>query len=508
MKKTNDANNVKIFCGKIRRIICDWPIWTRISHCRKFIQDRKADDWRFDDQEENNRIRLPDDDGVQIPLITVVELYTPSQIGGLLTGITRLGWERGQTRSDDLLQWTSKVRQGSIAGSINLGLVGATDNKHYLTQERTANLPMGVHAAFPTLMTLTPSITAMVMSFFLDDESAEKLNNFLHCSYTTRVETDPSFRWRKIISYILFGGGIRFSRTIHRPMNQQRNAVAMCISAQEFLCTKWVKENFPGAFSSGIRGNSLPSAVLFVTEKTEFTDEKNRHHSAFDGIGFNHFFDAWKSEKWPSMRLFFSQFWNDANMRLSFACPRKNAFSNDAMYHSPESNWTIAQRTHEKISEVMTQWSLSCLLDGYHEQLSKLRDQSAIDNSHRTVRDLKQLRHLVRTEFYDIVTSAHEADDFVASNSDYYLNTLNLENIESAKRGHKIYLFNALRLRQREQSQRLLRETELLQSLLSVSSDLSQTITNINIQRLIVILTITSIAIGVMTLWLTIYPKH
>ena len=507
-KDIRESNGIGTVRERVRRIFSKWSVWQRLGHCRQFIQDGEGDDWRSSDQAQNDRVRLPDDEVVQIPVITIVELYTPSQINGLLKGIRGLGWEHGRTRSDDLLKWANEVRQGRSAGSINLGLVGAKGAKHYLMQERTADLPVGVRAAFPTLMTLTPSITAMVMSFILDDEFAARINKPLHHSYATHVETHSSFRWWNIISYVLFGGDIKFSRTIHNPMNQQRNAVALCIDVQEDACARWVRESLPGIFSSGIRGKPLPSAILFVTEKTEFSSEATRYHAAFDGIGLNNFFDAWRSDEWPSVRLFLSRSWDDASMRLTFACSRKNAFPINAMYREPESNWTIAYRTHEKIAQLAVRWALSCLLDGYHEQLSELRDQSAIDHSHRTVRDLKRLRHLVRTKFYDIVTSAHDADDFAQSDSDFCFDVLNFENVESAKRGQKFYLLNALRSGQRSRAQQLLREANLLQSLLSVSSDLSQTITNIKIQRSIIALTIISVVIGAVTLWETIHPVH
>ena len=508
MKDIHESDGMGVIGTGFRRILSNWSVWKRIGHCRRFVRDGKAHDWGSGDQWENDRVRLPDDDGVQIPVITLVELYTPSRIGGLLTGLTKLGWERGKTRADDLLKWTNEVRKGRSAGSINLGLVGARDNKHYLMQERTADLPAGVHAALPTLMTLTPSITAMVMSFILDDESAASLNDPLHRSYTTYTENAPGFRWWNIVLYVLFGRNIRFSRTIHAPMNQQHDAIAMCVDVLEDSCSQWIRENLAGVFSSGMRGNSLPSAVLFVTEKTEFTSEVGRYHSAFDGIGFNNFYDAWRSDNWPSAKLFLSRSWDDSNMRLTFACPRTHAFPESALYPNQDSNGAIAYRTHGAISKLVARWSITCCLDGYHEQLSILRDQSAIDRSHRTVRDLKRLRRLIRTEFYDIVTSAHEIDDFAKSHFSYSLDVLDFENVESTKRGKKAYLLNAFRAGQRSRAGKLLRETDLLQSLLSVSSDLSQTITNINIQRLIIFLTVVSITIGAVTLWATMHPTH
>ncbi|MFM0265768.1 hypothetical protein [Paraburkholderia sediminicola] len=487
-----------------RRIFSGWPGWERLDHYRTFVRDGNADHWGSRDKGSNDRIRLPDGEDVQIPVITVVELYTPSQIGGLLAGIAKLGWQRGISHDDDLLKWTSEVRQGRSAGSTNLGLVSPA-NKQSFMRERTAELPDGIHAAFPTLATLTPGITVLTMSFFLDDETASKLSAPLHKSYTTYTKYDPSFRWWNIALYVLFKRQLPFRRTIHNPDSQKRHSVAACVDTLEDRCIRWVRSYLPGAFSSGLCAKRLPSAILFVTEKTALASEEIHRIAAFDGMGFNNYFDTWKSSRWPSALLFLPRPWDESRMRLVFACRRKDAFPQSPGDRDPESNWSIAYRATELISDLLSRWALGCMLDGYHEQLSELRDQSAVDRSHRTVRDLKRLRSLVRTKFYDIVTCAHETGEFVQSALDYCGGVLDLANVQRAAHVQNSSLLNEFRANQRSRAQQVIREAGLLQSILSVSNDMSQTITNIRIQTLIVVLTVTSIGIGALSLWATIH---
>lgn len=99
-KDIRESNGIGTVRERVRRIFSKWSVWQRLGHCRQFIQDGEGDDWRSSDQAQNDRVRLPDDEVVQIPVITIVELYTPSQINGLLKGIRGLGGsmvERGLT---------------------------------------------------------------------------------------------------------------------------------------------------------------------------------------------------------------------------------------------------------------------------------------------------------------------------------------------------------------------------------------------------------------------------
>src|SRR5207302_388429 len=120
-------------------------------------------------------------------------------------------------------------------------------------------------------------------------------------------------------------------------------------------------------------------------------------------------------DEWPGCRMALPNAWRKEDLRLRFSCRRRDAFPESAGYADPESNWTIAQRADEMIRGLASRWALSCLLDGYHQLLSSHRDRAAGHASFRPVRDLRQLRNLVRTDVYDILSASAEISAFATA---------------------------------------------------------------------------------------------
>jgi len=142
---------------RISQVLASWGPWKRLAWYRETQRVDRQSVWCDRDPEENERGRLPPGEKVQLPAIWVAEVYTPSNVEGLLRGISVLGWEHGRIGDDSLLKWMSEVRQGRRAGWTSLGLVCPPSEAHFM-RERSAVLPNGVRAALPILMSLTPSV--------------------------------------------------------------------------------------------------------------------------------------------------------------------------------------------------------------------------------------------------------------------------------------------------------------------------------------------------------------
>lgn len=79
--------------GFLPRWFKHWGPWKRWARYREIRDHDRADSmfWRDQDTEENESGRLPDEEGVQVPAIWIVELYTPSTVGGLIKRARRVG---------------------------------------------------------------------------------------------------------------------------------------------------------------------------------------------------------------------------------------------------------------------------------------------------------------------------------------------------------------------------------------------------------------------------------
>jgi hypothetical protein len=492
--------------ASVRRALSDWGPWKRWRWYREIQSAELAEPslWRERDPEENARGRLPKDERVQVPVIWVAELYTPSTVAGLLEGIANLGWEYGRSRDESLSKWMSDVRQGRRAGWTSLGLVSPPHDAHF-ARERTAPLPEGVRASLPILMSLTPSVTALVVAFILNDESADMLDAPLRANYSTRVVRDPLFRRWDVVRYVFRNGSVRLGRRIYNPDHLRHKAARSSIREMERACVDWVGGYLPGSFAS-LHSLPFPTAFLFVTEETRPLTEAARATRAFDALSIDRDYDAWESTEWPCGRLVLPRSWDDEGSRLVFACRRRDAFPDRPGYSDPSSNWTIAQRADDLVRGLLSRWALTCLLDGYHDELAVLRDKAASEGTYRPVRDLKELRSLARTALYDIGTSAQEVEEFVKSNRSYRYDVMEMKYVRST-RGEQPDLLEELRSSQQSRAQQVQRESALLQSMLAVSNNVSQTISNIRIQRLVVLLTFVSIAVALWAIFLTLTAK-
>lgn len=474
-----------------------WGPTRRWRWYREISADRDIAFWNDRDAKENDETRLQPDESLEVPAVWVAELYTPSTVAGLLEGLHRLGWEYGRSRNDNLATWMTDVRHGRTAGWTSLGLVSPPTDRHFMS-ERHAELPADARAALPVLMSLTPSITALVICFILRDTAAQCLLDPLRADFSTFTTPDPRFTRLGALRYVLFGGTLNSGRTIHTPTFQRRDAASDVLDQLDARCRGWVAENFPGAFASGTRGGLFPTAMLFLTEKNLPLRDSPRL-SALDGPGLDRPFDAWECDEWPGARLLLPRTFRGEELRLRFACRRSDAFEVEPGYHEPLSNWTIAQRAHDLIPAFLTRWGLSCLLEGYGQRLSALRDETARGVHHRPVRDLKTVRTFVQRDLLDIRSSVSDIKRFAKSRDNYAYNTVEPRYVRSV-RGEHPRLVEEMRTGQARFSAQLEEDVAHLLASMSTSADLTQTISNIRVQRITLLLTVISVALALIAI--------
>jgi hypothetical protein len=343
-------------------------------------------------------------------------------------------------------------------------------------------------------MSLTPSVTALVIAFVTTDESANQLDEPLRANYSTLTRRDPLFRRLDIVRYVLKNGQVRLGHRIHGPDNLRRGAVRSKVVTMQQECVNWVRKYLPGMFAS-MRTVAFPTALLFVTEEIRPLTEEASKITAFRSLSIDREYDAWESSEWPGGRLVLPRSWDDEGAQLVFACRRCDAFSDNAGYADPTSNGTIAHRADDLVRGLLSRWAVVHMLNSFHMRLASLRDKTARERRHRPIRDLREFRSLARTALYDILASAQEVLDFIENDHAYRWEVMEMKYVRSL-RDTQPELIEALRTSLRNRAQQIQRESELLRSILAVVTDVSQTIANIRIQRLVVFLTVLSLGLA------------
>lgn len=461
---------------------------------------------RRSDAKENARGRLPADEGLQTPAVWIAELYTPSEVEGFLRGLAQLGWDRTDHRPNELSDWMRNVREGRSAGWINAGIVVPPGKNRILAGTiRRSQLPEGVSSAWPVLMSITPGITAMVMGFMLDQNTASAIETPMRKEYRTVTRAHRSQTWLTLMLFVLFNRHTSFGQSIYSPDLLRRDETDAVVAMLERRCIAWVRQNLPGVFASTLTQSRSPTAVLMVTEQVRADSKEEETRVILDPLRLHPRIDGWQSQEWPGARMFMRRSSDDETLRMVFMCRRRDAFPDNAYTSEPTSNHAIAHRTHEQIDTLMSRWALIALLDGYHESLARLRDRVATKRAFKTQFNLTEVLRLARTTLFDAEVVAHELQEYAKQEWEFDHDVLAL----TLARVHEEPELLTKRLRRSiaVRADRLSHEAHRLQNVLSIASNLSQSIQNLILQRITIVLAVTSVVLAVVAILVSIADK-
>ena len=110
--------------------------------------------WRKRDAESNSKSAPPPDEVIDLRCVWAVEVYTPSQIGALLRGFEKLGWDTGDPLSANRnpALWIQHNRESASGGGwMNLGFIRRPGASEFVGHTREAPLPAGVDYALAGL---------------------------------------------------------------------------------------------------------------------------------------------------------------------------------------------------------------------------------------------------------------------------------------------------------------------------------------------------------------------
>ena len=140
------------------------------------------------DEKENQTGKLPAGESVHLAGLCLTELYLPSSIDSLRRGIDRMGWRKGKTNDEDVVDWIDRARTSSGSWR-SLGFVASSRNPPFMA-ERTAILPPGIHAIFPSLHA-SSGLSALTVLFVLDEDVSEDINEVLSRDFKRWSEDIP-----------------------------------------------------------------------------------------------------------------------------------------------------------------------------------------------------------------------------------------------------------------------------------------------------------------------------
>lgn len=206
--------------------------------------------WRYRDDEENDRGTPPTDERIAWHAVWLSEAFLPSTIGQLATGVEHLGWwesHQDQTIGESI----AAGRSGRGGGWANLPLLfRRTKRPTYGLRSRDRELPDGVSHVTGHIHYLTPSLTVLIVGFRFDETVSQAVNDVLRRRYRTYHEMTG---WT--------------SSRVMSPTFQRRAAIRDLERARVNACRMWLRKRFPGYFASGDELSKTPATMLVTTQR-------------------------------------------------------------------------------------------------------------------------------------------------------------------------------------------------------------------------------------------------
>jgi hypothetical protein len=465
---------------------------------------------RRKDAAQNAATTPPENDTILLSALWAVEFYTPSTVSHLANSLRKFKWMRYRD-GGNASNWLTDQRGRGSQASLNLpmitsgkpvelyGNIGLSGNK--------GPLPVQFRAVRLTLKAVTPSLTALIACFVLQDSYATELDKTLRRDAHTIFERTG--RGLEVVT--AEGSKARATHAIRR--NIQRGA------------TQWIARYVPGVFTqrpwftrfiprrwhpgTGILKGEVPVVELILFQETDPSAIANRESDSkryveLLGIGT---FSSWEcdsvdglilnepSEPWVS-------YWPSPYTLTLSGSPRLISKSMGKKLTGKDgiaSTWDIIFSLHLLFDGLPTAWAISAFLEGEHSQLSAIRDyaEGGVRGFLRSRR--RRIRKALLTAGIDSRTCGKEIERLGQSSYEGFDVTafpkFSLVNPTSTK--GSVDFDARIRRSQHTEAQRLADDQEGLQGILSVTSDIGAASTNIALQWLVIFLAVIAIAVAV-----------
>ena len=313
------------------------------------------------DRNKNDDSTPPVDEKIQVLSIWVFEAYTPSNIENFHKGVEKLGWGKDfWSVNPDFQDKVDEMRfQSSASGWLNLGFVVDSSSTNAWPGTKKADLPEGISHVRMTILQFLPSTTILACQFILSSDLTNSVEEALREKYYSYKEPIGS-------GYI-----------IHDVVNQKRDSVTLARTFIKDLCSKWIKNNFPGLFSNSEIDGNFPTCELFTFEKYEPCINENK--LKFDNylwiLNLDNYIDTWSSDDLENIFLTIDETRDNADkFNIVLFCNVNKALTDKDTSLYGENNKDKLTGFLSYMDKTFGLWVLYVVAKTYDRALAKLRD--------------------------------------------------------------------------------------------------------------------------------------
>jgi hypothetical protein len=377
-------------------------------------------------------------------------------------------------------------------------------------------LPDGIDAAWVYLHFPTPSLTLVVATFTLADHASD-LSGLLRADYRSEM-ADCRVRVHRPLGRLR--ARLSWARprqhsmhwTQRRVADQKILACESLISARADACRQWLTGKFPGIFSAAPTIKPPTVRILLTRNQIPFND----HHRSLAPVGLTRFTrSVWRSADLPGWAFVAGGGRGESRFTAIAAARRRDADQRRREDTDSETSWYLTQRYADQQSALVARWATTCLLALYADRLAELRDRAGRrprrSRRRRIVREAQEFDRYLIGDGLDASVVTSDLEDFTQSLPRFGFGvpeyTEDLTGYpESVRRQRQPdELIPVLRDNLKAQASQLQRDTAATTAGIRASAELRQAIANTIVQRRLEVLTIASIVIALISLYVAMH---
>lgn len=326
--------------------------------------------------QENARLRLPEDDTVQLAGLVLVEAFTPTTISALYDGIDALP-VKPRSVTDHLKQLIDGWRSDFPSGAWQLiGTFARPDNRTPNRPLADPLLPAGIDSVVLTVCQASASVTLLIATFAIDERCGD-LTDILRSDYAREVRDaviripGPLGSIRRHIP-ISRPATAYYSAHIIGPNELKQEACAKRVDSLEAHCTAWLSARGRGKFAS-LDSPDRCAMRIILSDRTMPFDESN---GPLSPVGFDHAVSRWNTTDKSEWFYVPSPEWSGPSSKAFIAA---TVSTMDPSMREVEPDLSVEGMVHRfarNQTDLIRLWSLDKLLDYYTREVTSIRDRS------------------------------------------------------------------------------------------------------------------------------------
>lgn len=416
----------------------------------------------------------------------MVEVYLTAHGEDLRNGLERVGWcgsERGGVQ--DVGEWLREVRAKGALSWIRPGYFRPQRSRSF-PSATALDLPPAFSHLDPVLVQLGPGVTVLVANFGLAEDEQGCLERALRAPAEARVEP------------------LRNGHRLFRSEQVRAERVAEARQRVRAIAAEWIKERFPGAFSS--RGVEPPSWDLLITEQESLVRGLSGKVSWQDAVGMLGAGEwDYASRDTPARLGEPSPGLNTSKAVPSFFGRRQELVDSLGPGRG-DSIFSVAQELDENIQSLLAVWACVRTAESYDQALSLARDRKlpARATYRATSAQLERLRESVLPAARDLKILKGLAALLGEERSKGWLGNNTYDLTMTIAAGGEVSILEWLIKRLAVESAEVERRVEDDSSSLQAYSETLVAASNLRLQMVVLVLSVLVAALTVVTVILAI----